>query len=105
MSFASMHNDYLTPPDDDQVVDLEPAIKAAGMPDVVGYWDENGYLFAGHQYDEDGRLPQVGELVWDDDKTEDENSSAAAAIIVSMFTVDVERHRTLDNLTQPEEQT
>ncbi len=85
MSFASMHNDYLSPPDESQVVDLAEAIAKAGMPNIVGYWDEDGQLFAGRQYDEDGRLPHAGELVWDDDKSEDENNAAAAQIVVGIF--------------------
>ena len=84
-----------SPYDGDEVIDLAPALLKL-KSDLVGYWDENGKLFAGTQYSEEGRLPEVGTLDWDDDLSEEQNIARAAKQIHVGTRLDLRRWNRLE---------
>lgn len=89
---------YLDPPEEDQVIDLERALRAARVAAPVGYWDEDGKLYAGDRYDENGRLPYVGTLDWNDALSEKQNELAAARKIRQLTELDRNQRRRWNRL-------
>lgn len=53
------------------------------MPGYAAYWDEDGNVYAGV---DNGEPPKIGNVDWDDSKTEEENLAEAAAFARSYLT-------------------